>query len=130
MLILTLRTDKPDAEVGIYEDTQQLLYKTWQAHRQLAETLHLTIQENLKSHAKSWSDLKGIIIYKGPGSFTGLRIGATIANTLAQSLNVPIVGTDHEDWIDVGIKKLHDGSNNTIVTPEYGAPVHITPQKK
>jgi hypothetical protein len=40
MLIITLRTDKPDAEIGLFDSSRQLDYYTWQAHRQLAETLH------------------------------------------------------------------------------------------
>ncbi|MBD1383159.1 tRNA (adenosine(37)-N6)-threonylcarbamoyltransferase complex dimerization subunit type 1 TsaB [Metabacillus arenae] len=37
-------------------------------------------------------DLEKIIVAKGPGSYTGVRIGVTIAKTLAWSLNIPIVG--------------------------------------
>ncbi len=38
------------------------------------------------------SDLEKIIVAKGPGSYTGVRIGVTIAKTLAWSLNIPLVG--------------------------------------
>lgn len=38
------------------------------------------------------SDLDRIIVAKGPGSYTGVRIGVTIAKTLAWSLNIPVVG--------------------------------------
>ncbi|GGJ79660.1 tRNA threonylcarbamoyladenosine biosynthesis protein TsaB [Anoxybacillus voinovskiensis] len=37
-------------------------------------------------------DLNLIVVAKGPGSYTGVRIGVTIAKTLAWTLNVPIVG--------------------------------------
>jgi hypothetical protein len=45
MIILTIRTDKPEAEIGLYDDEKQIIYETWQAHRQLAETIHLKIKE-------------------------------------------------------------------------------------
>jgi hypothetical protein len=36
MLILTIRTDKPEAEIGLFSDKDKLDYVIWQAHRQLA----------------------------------------------------------------------------------------------
>jgi tRNA threonylcarbamoyladenosine biosynthesis protein TsaB len=69
-------------------------------------------------------------MYKGPGSFTGLRIGLSIGNALANSFDIPIVGETGDDWIQHGLKRLEDQENDKIVMPEYGAPVHITKQKK
>lgn len=37
MIILSIRTDKPEAEVGLYKDSVQLAYETWTAHRALAD---------------------------------------------------------------------------------------------
>ena len=130
MLILTLRTDKPEAEVGLYNDEQQIVYREWQAHRQLAETLHTTIATMLTEHQYAWGDIEGIVVYQGPGSFTGLRIGITVANTVAQSVGANIVGSQHDSWISDGIARLLANETDTIVLTEYGAPVHITAQKK
>ncbi len=129
MIVLTLRTDKPEAEIGLYQDGVQLKYEIWQAHRMLAETLHQQIATLLQSLGKSWDDIEAIIIYKGPGSFTGLRIGLSVANALAYSLQVPIVATS-DDWIEQGLSRLRAGETDKIALPEYGAPVHITQQKK
>lgn len=130
MLILTLRTDKPEAEIGLYNDNQQVVYHTWTAHRQLAETLHTTIKELLDSQEKKWDDLEGIGVYKGPGSFTGLRIGLSVGNALAASLQIPIVGATQHDWRTKAINELLTGADHKQVLPEYGADVHTTIQKK
>ncbi len=129
MIILTIRTDKPEAEIGLFEDEKELIYESWEAHRQLAETIHGRIEIMLKSRNKTWADLEGIICFQGPGSFTGLRIGLTVANALAASIEIPVVGKEGNDWIVKGIESLLAGNNNGVVIPEYGSPVHITPPK-
>jgi tRNA threonylcarbamoyladenosine biosynthesis protein TsaB len=131
MIILTLRTDNPQAEVGLYENEKQLSYKTWGAHRMLAETLHQTIDEVLQSAGKKLDSIEGIVYYKGPGSFTGLRIGLSVANALAYGLQVPIVGIQNpENWLEKGLDAIKVGQNDSSVIPEYGAPVHITTARK
>lgn len=129
MLILTIRTDKPEAELGLFEDDQQLAYSTWQAHRELAETIHIKLRALLNQAGKTYQDLEGIIIFKGPGSFTGLRIGFSVANALADSLNKPVVATEKATWIEEGIVRLAKGQSETIALPNYGADPHITQPK-
>jgi tRNA threonylcarbamoyladenosine biosynthesis protein TsaB len=129
MLILTIRTDKPEAEIGLYTGSNQLAYETWEAHRKLAETLHAEIRNLLAGQNKQLNDLKGIACYSGPGSFTGLRIGITTGNALAYALEVPIAATTGSDWQDDAIGLLENGEGDTAALPEYGAPVHITPPK-
>ncbi len=129
-MILTIRTDKPAAEVGLYDGEVQLGYDIWAAHRQLAETIHLRIKHLLESQRKNLHDIEGIVVFAGPGSFTGLRIGITIANALAMGIGVPVVGAQSEKWIPRGADKLRRGMNEHPVTPKYGGEVHITLQKK
>ncbi len=132
MLILTIRTDKPEAEVGLFNDRTQLAYETWHAHRELSVTLHRKIEELLKKQAKTWQDIQGIACFQGPGSFTGLRIGLTVANTLAYGLAIPIVAVQGagDTWMKSGIDRLLTGETDKLALPEYGAPAHTTLPKK
>lgn len=130
MLILTIRTDKPEAEVGLYDDEKELVYDKWQAHRELAETLHVQIAKNLQFVIKEWSDIEGVVVFAGPGSFTGLRIGIATANALAYGLEIPIIGASGDDWLQTGIQQVLGGKSDTQVLPEYGAEPHITKPKK
>lgn len=129
-MILVIRTDKPESELGLFEGTEKLAYEQWQAHRQLAETIHHKLEELLKSQSKTLGDITAVVIYQGPGSFTGLRIGMSVANALAYSLDVPITATTGDDWIQEGIKAVLEKPSKTPVTPEYGMAPHITQQKK
>lgn len=98
----------------------------WQAGRTLARGLLKFLEEK----TGDLHNISGIGVMKGPGSFTGLRIGLTVANTLADSLNIPIAGATGEDWQKVALKKLRAGENEKIVMPEYGAAAHITAPRK
>lgn len=130
MLVLTLKTDSPEAEIGLYDDAKQISYEIWHAHRELAETLHLKIKQILDTSGNQLNNLQGIVIFQGPGSFTGLRIGITVANALAYGENIAVVGEMGEQWINQGIKRLNEGMNDLPVLPEYGALPHITAQRK
>lgn len=130
MIILTIRTDKPEAELGLYNDNNKLDYLVWQAHRQLAETLHQQIKVLLSKNHIDVSKIEAIVAFEGPGSFTGLRIGLSVANALAASLKLPIAGAGGEDWQEAGITKLLRGKNEELVMPRYGSDPHITTQKK
>ena len=129
MIILTLRTDKPEAEIGVFNNASQLSYEVWTAHRQLAESIHTKIKAELQKHDNDWSDIQGIVVYKGPGSFTGLRIGLTVANTLADSLGAKIVGETGENWCKQGLQRLINGEDEHAILPNYGSEPHITRPK-
>jgi tRNA threonylcarbamoyladenosine biosynthesis protein TsaB len=57
-----------------------------------SSTLMLYIEEALKQTGITFKDLSAIATGIGPGSYTGLRIGAATAKGLAYSLNIPIIG--------------------------------------
>lgn len=129
-MILTLRTDKPEAELGLFDGEKQLAYFVWPAHRELAETIHRRIDTLLQENAKQLQDITGIVCFQGPGSFTGLRIGLSVANALAVALDVPVVATQGDDWIVQGLTRLGRAEDDRQALPFYGADAHITPQKK
>ncbi|MCL5113343.1 MAG: tRNA (adenosine(37)-N6)-threonylcarbamoyltransferase complex dimerization subunit type 1 TsaB [Patescibacteria group bacterium] len=128
--ILTLRTDNPTAELGLFNKNQKVDYFKYRHFNQLSEDLLIKIEKLFNKNKLKFSDLSGIIVYKGPGSFTGLRIGISLANALSYSLNKPIIGSMTENWIKLGIKELLLGKNQKIVIPKYGALAHITEAKK
>lgn len=130
MIILTIRTDKPEAEVGVYDGEVQLAYEQWLAHRQLAETIHAKIDKVLAGQQLELGKVQGIVCYKGPGSFTGLRIGMAVANALAYSLGIPVVSHGGEDWLRVGAARLQKGESEPVALPEYGAPAFTTQPRK
>jgi tRNA threonylcarbamoyladenosine biosynthesis protein TsaB len=130
MIILSIRTDKPESEIGLFEDHRQLTYETWPAHRQLAETMHGKIERLLESQGRTWTDIGGVVCYQGPGSFTGLRIGLSVGNALAYSYGIPIVAAQDPAWLETGIVRLMNNENDNQALPFYGTDAHITLPKK
>lgn len=57
-----------------------------------------TIDKILKDAKIGLSDLHGVFIIKGPGSFTGLRVGLSVANQFAHQLKIPIIGLRCNEW--------------------------------
>ncbi len=127
MITLLIRTDNPQAELHLYRDSEQLDEMVWHAHRTLSDTILNNIHELLSKHQLTLHDINKIGVYKGPGSFTGLRIGITTANSLAYAMFVPITSGSGAEWQKQCLDKSTDENN---VIPEYGADPHITKQKK
>ena len=82
----------------------------------LAEKLLQFIHDKLQENHKDWQDISEITFMSGPGSFTGLRIGASIVNTLASELNVPLYD--------------HHGKKHKIIIPNYGHEANISKPRK
>jgi len=59
-----------------------------------AENLHVFIEEILKEAGLSFSQLSAVAVSKGPGSYTGLRIGVSSAKGFCYALNIPLISID------------------------------------
>ena len=130
MIILAIKTDQPESELELFDDHSPLAHVKYLAHRDLASTIHLKIAGLLKDHKLDWKDIQAVICFKGPGSFTGLRIGFSVANALAYGLTVPIVAAIGKGWQQKAIEKLLNQQNDEVVYPFYGSVPHITTPRK
>jgi tRNA threonylcarbamoyladenosine biosynthesis protein TsaB len=70
-----------------------------------AEKLFPFIEEILKESKISFKNLNAIAVSKGPGSYTGLRIGVSAAKGLCYALNIPLVGVSTLQSMAAGMKK-------------------------
>ncbi len=128
-MILALRSDKPEAELYLFNDGKKIAEIKWEAHRELADTLLSKIKEILVNNNVTDNEITGIIMHTGEGSFTGLRIGTTVANAMSYSLGVPIVATEGDNWISEGLGKITSSKPGDLVVPKYNAEPNISQPK-
>lgn len=93
-ILLHLETATTNCSVGISKDDQIIVLKENNAvNYSHAEQLHVFIKEALKEASLSFTDLDAVAVSKGPGSYTGLRIGVSAAKGLCFSLDLPLIST-------------------------------------
>jgi tRNA threonylcarbamoyladenosine biosynthesis protein TsaB len=124
---MILYLDTSDKTCKIYLDDTEYAFET---DRNLARDLLKLLSNVLAENHKTFQDLTALALYKGPGSFTGLRIGATVFNTLAHELKIPIIGATGENWRAAAQTRLEKGENDRLILPLYGRPANITTPRK
>ncbi len=93
-LILNLETATTNCSVSLAEDGKLLALKEENsAGYSHAEQLHYFIEEVMETAGKPLADLDAIAVSKGPGSYTGLRIGVSAAKGLCYALGIPLLAT-------------------------------------
>lgn len=110
-LSMYLDTSTPETILKLNEQEYRYTFAN-----DLAEKLLRFIHDKLQENDQTFQDISEITFMSGPGSFTGLRIGATIVNTLASELNIPLYD--------------HHGKKHQIILPNYGRPANISKPRK
>jgi len=87
---IAFHTSTPQLGIAINNYVGDSRDRVWDLGRGLASQLHLCLQEILTP--QTWQDLEFVAVAKGPGGFTGTRVGVVTARTIAQQLDIPLFG--------------------------------------
>jgi len=93
MILLIDTSSNKEVKVGLEIDGKEHMVNKPLDTRKAQAVLPM-IEELLKKHKLELKDISEIKVNPGPGSFTGVRVGATIANTLGFLLKIPVNGKD------------------------------------
>ena len=94
-MLLAINTSGPEISIALY--WPQKIQKIYQyKSEQKSDNLLLAIQRILRQNKIELNHLKAIIVNRGPGSFTGLRVGISTANALAYALKIPVIGIKNQ----------------------------------
>ncbi|AEB30463.1 putative chaperone or protease [Carnobacterium sp. 17-4] len=92
MKVLAIDTSNQAMSIAVLDGERIIGEITTNIKRNHSERLMPAIDELMNDVQWKPSELDRIVVAKGPGSYTGLRIGVTIAKTLAWTLGVELVG--------------------------------------
>lgn len=112
-LILNLETATRNCSVALAKDGEILELKEIAGEGYLhAEKLHLFMEEAVAKAGYSFKDINAVAVSKGPGSYTGLRIGVSAAKGLCYALNLPLIAVD---TLEVLARRITVEDGHTII---------------
>lgn len=86
---LALHTTTPELGLAISNFARETRSQVWNLGRELSSHIHQYLMEFMQP--QTWADLAFLAVARGPGGFTGTRIGVVLARTLGQQLDIPVL---------------------------------------
>ncbi len=120
MKCLALDTTTDVCSIALADESGLLAEYNFAHKMDLSRRLMPNIVSMLKDSGLETKDVQAVGVSVGPGSFTGLRIGVTTAKTLAQALNIPIVGIVTLDLLAQQFDYLPDGTICPLIKVRKG----------
>ncbi|OIK15931.1 tRNA (adenosine(37)-N6)-threonylcarbamoyltransferase complex dimerization subunit type 1 TsaB [Bacillus sp. MUM 116] len=117
MTILAIDTSNYTLGVALIEENQVLGEYMTNLKKNHSIRVMPAIQTLMRDCDRVPADLTKVVVAKGPGSYTGVRIGVTIAKTLAWTLKIPLVGVSSLEILASGTGRYFDG----YVSPLFDA---------
>ena len=126
MKILAIDTSALVASVAVIDEEKLLGEYILNSKKTHSQTLMPMIQEVLKSAELELKEVDAIAVAKGPGSFTGLRIGAATAKGLAYAAKKPLIGVSTLEGLAYNLSftkyqvcPIMDAKRNQVYTAIY-----------
>jgi tRNA threonylcarbamoyladenosine biosynthesis protein TsaB len=96
-IILSIETSTKVCSVALHQDSSLLAVSEVLVEKSHSKIITVLIDQLLKSSNLDYTNLDAIAVSKGPGSYTGLRIGVSTAKGLCYGLNIPLIGINTLD---------------------------------
>jgi hypothetical protein len=134
-MILYINTAQRDfLQFALISKTDVFLLKK-NVGRKQSENMLLQLNNLLEKNKFKLEDLKKIVVNRGPGSFTSVRMGVVLANTMSYALKIPVWGIrgdeyeleKREDFLQLNQIKFKKGG---FTIPYYDRDPNITKSKK
>jgi tRNA threonylcarbamoyladenosine biosynthesis protein TsaB len=124
-MIICLETATNLCSVALIDSAGLISLRESDETKSHASLLTVYIQEILKENSILAGDLEAIAVSKGPGSYTGLRIGVSVAKGIAYAASIPLIGIETTLSMFRGIIENYDNNyrdeQNTLFCPMIDA---------
>lgn len=105
-LILGIESSTLNCSVALFDDGQLLhLEENADTGYRHAEWLHAFIERCFVSANRKMTELNAVMVCRGPGSYTGLRIGVSAAKGLCYALNIPMLSVSSTELLALAAPK-------------------------
>ncbi len=121
-LTLCIETSTKNCSVALSRDGEVLASKEQSDDQYIhSEKLHLFIREVLDAAGFKAADLDAVAVGKGPGSYTGLRIGISAAKGLCYTLQIPLLAIDGLSILAQDFIQRHHPAEGELILPMLDA---------
>jgi tRNA threonylcarbamoyladenosine biosynthesis protein TsaB len=96
-LLLALDTSTSTASVALFDGQRVLSETTWLAGREHSTRLLVEVDAAFERIGRTPTELTGLVVAHGPGSFTGVRVALSVAKGIAAGLKIPVWGVNSLD---------------------------------
>ena len=135
-LLLALDTSTRIASAAVHDGENVLSETTWLAGREHSARLLLEAEAALQRIGHSPRDVTGLAVASGPGSFTGVRVGLSVAKGMAAALSVPLWGVSTLDVMacaavqaDLPVRVVLEAGRGRFATALYTAGTCVEPPR-
>lgn len=120
-IILHIETATPVCSVALGIDGQCVGFKEIEKENSHSSLVTVMIEQLLKDHNIITTQLQAIAVSKGPGSYTGLRIGASVAKGMCYALDIPLIAISTLESIAKGAQLGVNCNQNMLICPMIDA---------
>lgn len=118
-LILSIETGTDICSVALANDGELMALRESDEGRDHAKKVALFVDELLRETGVQPSDLDAIAVGKGPGSYTGLRIGVSFAKGMCYALDIPLIAIGSLDALTEVAREDYDAGILDIEEEEW-----------
>jgi tRNA threonylcarbamoyladenosine biosynthesis protein TsaB len=119
-LILSIETATPVCSVAIHRGSHLVAQAEFHVDKVHATALTPTIDFLLRQCSIEQQEVSAIAVSKGPGSYTGLRIGVAVAKGLCFTLGIPLIGVETLEAMALSMGSLA-AKDNSLICPMLDA---------
>jgi tRNA threonylcarbamoyladenosine biosynthesis protein TsaB len=120
-LILLIETATSSCSVALTENGKIIGVREANERNIHASHITLFVEELMNNAGKKYSDLSAVAVSKGPGSYTGLRIGVSTAKGLCYALDIPLLAINTLEAMASGMQSQIDLADSDLLIPMIDA---------